>query len=80
MSARKGYAISDGVTKSNFNFEYFIVNICVICELQLYQKIKWNHFGKKPSLFFIYLHIQLKLEFGYYAKTEYKIGLFMNFK
>lgn len=36
MSARKGYEMLDGVAKSNFNFEYFIVSIYVICELQLY--------------------------------------------
>ena len=34
-----------------------LLSIYVICELQLYWKLKWNHFGKRASLFFIYLCI-----------------------
>lgn len=49
VPARKGYEMLDGVAKSNFNFEYFIVSIYVICELLLYWKLKKNHFGKKKD-------------------------------
>lgn len=51
MSARKGYEILDGVAKSNFNFEYFIVSIYVIYELLLHWKLKKNPLGKKRLLF-----------------------------
>lgn len=77
---RKGQEMLDGVVKFNFNFEYFIMSIYVICELQLYWKLKWDYFGKKFSLFFLYICIYSLNQFGDYVKIEYKMGLFTNFK